>query len=129
MIEKLNLRVYGLLLNNNGEVLLTDESRFGMEFTKFPGGGIELGEGISDCLKREFIEECCRHNIKKKTGYCKTQKMKPRRIEHKVNYRSNNANNRYRAKLTNPPSCNNQYPKPQDVTKKRNMKKLEKDRR
>jgi len=57
MIERLNLRVYGILLNNNGEVLLSDENRFGMQYTKFPGGGLELGEGISDCLKREFIEE------------------------------------------------------------------------
>jgi len=26
-------------------------------FTKFPGGGLEAGEGIADCLKREWKEE------------------------------------------------------------------------
>lgn len=25
--------------------------------TKFPGGGLEFGEGIADCLQREFQEE------------------------------------------------------------------------
>ncbi|RYM31475.1 NUDIX domain-containing protein [Brumimicrobium glaciale] len=52
-----NIRVYGILINSNHEVLLSDERRFGKEFTKFPGGGLELGEGIKDCLIREFQEE------------------------------------------------------------------------
>ncbi|HLW29336.1 MAG TPA: NUDIX hydrolase [Brumimicrobium sp.] len=52
-----NIRVYGVLINENDEVLLSDERRFGREFTKFPGGGLELGEGIKDCLIREFKEE------------------------------------------------------------------------
>lgn len=52
-----NIRVYGVLTNDQDEVLLSDERRFGMEFTKFPGGGLELGEGIKDCLIREFKEE------------------------------------------------------------------------
>jgi mutator protein MutT len=52
-----NLRVYGILVNEKREVLLSDERRFGREFTKFPGGGLEVGEGIKDCLKREFQEE------------------------------------------------------------------------
>lgn len=38
-------------------VILTDEDRFGYQFTKFPGGGLEFEEGILDCLKREFQEE------------------------------------------------------------------------
>jgi len=29
-----------------------------MRFTKFPGGGLEYGEGLIEGLKREFIEEC-----------------------------------------------------------------------
>ena len=29
-----------------------------MRFSKFPGGGLEFGEGLIDGLKREFIEEC-----------------------------------------------------------------------
>jgi mutator protein MutT len=52
-----NIRVYGILINSNHEVLLSDERRFGKEFTKFPGGGLEFGEGIKDCLIREFQEE------------------------------------------------------------------------
>ncbi len=52
-----NIRVYGLLMNENNEVLLSDEFRGGVAFTKFPGGGLEFGEGIAEALKREFIEE------------------------------------------------------------------------
>jgi 8-oxo-dGTP diphosphatase len=37
---------------------LSDEFEYGQEFTKFPGGGLELGEGLIDALKREFVEEC-----------------------------------------------------------------------
>jgi 8-oxo-dGTP diphosphatase len=54
-----NVRVYGLLINENNEVLLSDEQEYGMRFTKFPGGGLEYGEGLIDGLKREFMEECC----------------------------------------------------------------------
>lgn len=53
-----NIRVYGLLVNNQQEILLSDEQQWGRQFTKFPGGGLELGEGLLDCLKREFMEEC-----------------------------------------------------------------------
>lgn len=53
---KFNIRVYGVLIFDN-KILLTNESRFGENFTKFPGGGLEFGEGTKDCLKREFIEE------------------------------------------------------------------------
>ena len=52
-----NIRVYGILINDKDEVLLSDERRFGREFTKFPGGGLEHGEGLKDCVKREFKEE------------------------------------------------------------------------
>ena len=55
-IENFNLRVYGILLNE-GTVLITDENRQGQLMTKFPGGGVEKGEGIADCLIREFYEE------------------------------------------------------------------------
>lgn len=53
-----NVRVYGLLINTNNEVLISDEQSGGRIFSKFPGGGLELGEGLADALKREFIEEC-----------------------------------------------------------------------
>lgn len=56
-ITAYNLRVYGILLNNNNEVLLSNEEMRGYRFTKFPGGGHELGESLVDCLKREFREE------------------------------------------------------------------------
>ncbi|HEY0246499.1 MAG TPA: NUDIX domain-containing protein [Mucilaginibacter sp.] len=53
-----NVRVYGLLINDDQEILLSDEQEYGMQFTKFPGGGLEYGEGMTDGLKREFMEEC-----------------------------------------------------------------------
>lgn len=52
-----NVRVYGILLNEQREVLVSDELIRGMKLTKFCGGGLEHGEGTIDCLKREFIEE------------------------------------------------------------------------
>jgi 8-oxo-dGTP diphosphatase len=51
------IRVYGILLNANKQVLVSDEHIRGNYYTKFPGGGLELGEGTRDCLKREFMEE------------------------------------------------------------------------
>jgi 8-oxo-dGTP diphosphatase len=53
-----NVRVYGLLINERNEVLISDEQSGGRTFSKFPGGGLELGEGLIDALKREFMEEC-----------------------------------------------------------------------
>lgn len=52
-----NIRVYGLLINENEQVLVSDERIRGQHITKFPGGGLEYGEGLIDCLKREFMEE------------------------------------------------------------------------
>ncbi len=52
-----NIRVYGILINEKKQVLVSDEFIRGEYFTKFPGGGLELGEGTRDCLKREFKEE------------------------------------------------------------------------
>jgi 8-oxo-dGTP diphosphatase len=53
-----NVRVYGLLVNDRNEILISDEQEYGMQFIKFPGGGLEYGEGLIDGLKREFVEEC-----------------------------------------------------------------------
>ena len=53
-----NVRVYGLLINERNEVLISDEQEYGMRFVKFPGGGLEYGEGLIEGLKREFVEEC-----------------------------------------------------------------------
>ena len=52
-----NLRVYGILINEHKQVLVSDELIRGSYITKFPGGGLEFGEGTRDCLKREFLEE------------------------------------------------------------------------
>ena len=52
-----NIRVYGILSGKNREVLVSDEFIRGNQYTKFPGGGLEFGEGTRDCLKREFFEE------------------------------------------------------------------------
>lgn len=52
-----NLRVYGILINKDNQVLVSDEYIRGNYYTKFPGGGLEFGEGTRDCLKREFMEE------------------------------------------------------------------------
>lgn len=52
-----NIRVYGVLINDQNEILVSDEFIRGNYFTKFPGGGLEFGEGTRDCLKREFLEE------------------------------------------------------------------------
>jgi ADP-ribose pyrophosphatase YjhB (NUDIX family) len=51
-----NLRVYGLWINNNN-ILVVQEPVKGKQITKFPGGGLEFGEGTIDCLRREFREE------------------------------------------------------------------------
>jgi len=53
----LTLRVYGVLINERKQVLVSDEYIRGGYYTKFPGGGLEIGEGTRDCLKREFKEE------------------------------------------------------------------------
>ena len=57
MEKKINIRVYGILINSQKEVLLSDEKYRDVEFTKFPGGGLEWGEGTKETLIREFQEE------------------------------------------------------------------------
>jgi 8-oxo-dGTP diphosphatase len=56
-MKRMNVRVYGLLINDKNEVLTSHEKRNGFEMIKFPGGGLEFGEGTADCLKREWKEE------------------------------------------------------------------------
>ena len=56
-IRHFNIRVYGIVINENDEVLITDEYLLDQKMTKFPGGGMKFGEGPSDCMKREAVEE------------------------------------------------------------------------
>jgi 8-oxo-dGTP pyrophosphatase MutT (NUDIX family) len=56
-VDSFTIRVYGILIDAQKRVLLSDEFIRGDYFTKFPGGGLEFGEGTRDCLKREFKEE------------------------------------------------------------------------
>ncbi|MEO5781774.1 MAG: NUDIX domain-containing protein [Ginsengibacter sp.] len=60
-----NIRVYGILINEQKKVLVSDELIRDNYYTKFPGGGLEVGEGTRDCLKREFMEEM---NLKVEIG-------------------------------------------------------------
>jgi 8-oxo-dGTP diphosphatase len=56
-ITQFNIRVYAIIMNDREEVLLTDEFVIDRKMTKFPGGGMQFGEGPVDCIKREAIEE------------------------------------------------------------------------
>lgn len=53
---RFNVRVYGLWLHD-GNLLLSEELIHGRKVLKFPGGGVELGEGLIEALKREWMEE------------------------------------------------------------------------
>ena len=53
----ITIRVYGILINEQQQILVSDEYIRGMYITKFCGGGLEEGEGTRDCLRREFMEE------------------------------------------------------------------------
>jgi 8-oxo-dGTP diphosphatase len=56
-MHRFNIRIYGILINEKKQVLVSDEFIRGNYYTKFPGGGLEFGEGTRDCLRREFMEE------------------------------------------------------------------------
>ena len=58
ILRRFNVRVYGILINEHDQLLVADELIRGKYTTKFPGGGLELGEGLRDGLIREFQEEC-----------------------------------------------------------------------
>lgn len=66
------IRIYGIVINHKNEVLLSDEFQMGLKMTKFPGGGLEFGEGTIDGLKREFREECNGQQIKNIQHYYTT---------------------------------------------------------
>ena len=53
---RFNVRVYGILLHE-GNLLVNEELIRGRKVIKFPGGGLHFGEGLRDCLIREWKEE------------------------------------------------------------------------
>ena len=57
MIDKINIRVYAIYVNENQELMALDEGYAGKKLVKLPGGGLEFGEGTLQCLHREFAEE------------------------------------------------------------------------
>lgn len=56
MIDKLNIRVYAAVVKDE-KVLVLHEEYAGNQLMKLPGGGLEFGEGVLECLHREFEEE------------------------------------------------------------------------
>ncbi len=56
MDKRFNIRVYGIWINDD-KILINEEMIHGRSIIKFPGGGLDWGEGIIDCLKREWKEE------------------------------------------------------------------------
>ncbi|EKB59784.1 NUDIX hydrolase [Bergeyella zoohelcum] len=54
--HQFSIRVYGCAVKDS-HVLVSHEHYQGSYFTKFPGGGVEFGEGLHDALIREWKEE------------------------------------------------------------------------
>ena len=56
MEKRFNIRVYGIWVQD-GMLLVNEELIHGKKIIKLPGGGLDWGEGTTDCLKREWKEE------------------------------------------------------------------------
>ena len=54
--DRFNIRVYGIWIANK-RLLVNEEIIRGQRVIKLPGGGLELGEGTIEGLKREWMEE------------------------------------------------------------------------
>jgi 8-oxo-dGTP diphosphatase len=58
MLNQFNIRVYAIIYNSTcNAILVSDEFHLDTRMTKFPGGGLDFGEGTIDCIKREALEE------------------------------------------------------------------------
>ena len=55
-VDNFNIRVYALIQNGR-KILLSHELINNKRVQKFPGGGVEYGEGIVEALQREAMEE------------------------------------------------------------------------
>ena len=55
-IKSFNLRVYALIIERDS-ILVSRELIGGKYLYKFPGGGLQYGEGLIEGLQRESIEE------------------------------------------------------------------------
>lgn len=56
MIDTFNIRVYACVIKDR-KILTLYEEYAGKALLKLPGGGLEFGEGLKECLHREFLEE------------------------------------------------------------------------
>lgn len=55
--KRFNVRVYGVIVNRRNEILVSDEYHYNTFMRKFPGGGLQFGEGPRSALQRELQEE------------------------------------------------------------------------
>ena len=55
--QKFTARCYALIVSDTGRLLVMKERWRGVDLNKLPGGGLELGEGLLECLNRELREE------------------------------------------------------------------------
>jgi 8-oxo-dGTP pyrophosphatase MutT (NUDIX family) len=55
--EEMFLEGLKALVDMDRKILALHEEYAGAQLLKFPGGGLEFGEGVLDCLHREFEEE------------------------------------------------------------------------
>lgn len=56
MEKRFNVRVYGIWIQD-GKLLVNEEIYGARTIIKLPGGGLDWGEGLWECLRREWKEE------------------------------------------------------------------------